>query len=762
MAKTVKSIPEPTDKNLTIGESSFYASMSHYEQFANCPPYYSPHHDRGLEKLLETNSWLASAHSNVVKSLCGLDFTFRPIDSSVGTHVALARAHQELFDEFLITSGEALIHNLLLYCNGVFIELLDDPEFADTPSIEERKGFGGYKLWHSTDVIRKSDPEYPYMVRSSGKLYKVHHTRMINITDSPSSAPMLLGVGRSAVSRAVDFIAGLGDLRETLSQYYGDARPEEIWILKSDFPQKGELDKAEAVFEEKISSKENTRTSKRLKLELDSTSTFEIKPTRILPNNFNFTETVLQFMRGLASAYNVDLRRIWDKDGSAFGGSGDSEVTTSQTKEKLFGWFVKTVAKALNYYVLPPTITVVADGLDDEQDEQRSRIEKSETETANIRLGAELTTIRIERLIMLQNGRLTQQQFEELELSDGRLPNGDSVTTLFYSTDKGLLQYLKLAGIDDPLDVDANASEEMVSKLGALSRLAMADQMRLLGTVQTKDARLAHAALKELQAVYMDALSGGVESRPEQEVEAETETVVKSALDDRQEAYEEKLASILLLIGLGEIDAEEGESRIAKLAFAMIIFTYLFTRRDAQAKAVVRQAERIIDSPIDRKVIPPTVQSRIDVAYSAVNDLSTVVKPAEARALAEVKTIHSESAKGIADWIEKTSAELREMGLSSGEMSDELVNKIASRTKLWRAKLGEYEELAKVANFEDELYKWVYDPAKEHCSDCEGMNGQVKTGAEWLQLRREKGIFPKSNGLSCRGYYCGCRLAKVG
>lgn len=760
MAKTViKSIPEPTDKNLTIGESSFYASMSHHEQYVGCAPYYSPHHDRDLEKLLANNSWLASAHGNVVKSLYGIDFTFRPIDSSVGTHVALAKAHQELFDEFLITSGESLIHNLLLYCNGAFIELLDAPEFADTPSVEERKGFGGYKLWHSTDVVRKSDPEFPYAVRSGGKLYKVHHTRMINITDSPSSAPALLGVGRSAVSRAVDFIAGLSDLRETLSQAYGDAAPEEVWVLKTSFPERGILDKVEAVFEEKIASTENTRTSKRLKLELEANDSFEIKPTRVLPQSFDFAETVLQFERGLASAYGVDLRRIWDKDGSAFGGSGDSEVTSNQTKEKLFGWFTKTIVKTLSYYVLPPTITVTADGLDDQQDEQRSRIEKSESETASGRLTSGLTNIRVERLIMLQNGRITQQQFEELELSDGRLPNGDSVTTLFYSTDKGLLQYLQLAGIDDPLDVDANASEEMVTKLGALSRLAMADQMRLLGTVQTKDARLAHAALKALQAVYMDALSGGVESRPEQEVETPDTT---KSFADRKKKYRDKLFSIFLLIGLGSIEKEEGESRILKLAFSMIVFTYLFGRKDKKSKEVVKQAEKIIDSPIDKKVIAPTAQSKIDIAYSSVNDLSTVVKPAELQTLSEIKTIHSESAKGVADWIEQTSKELRDMGLSSGEVSDELAQKITSRTKLWERKIGEYEELSKVANFEDELYQWIYDPAKEHCNDCIEMNGKVKTGAEWLQQRRETGIFPKSDALECRGYYCGCRLAKVG
>jgi len=63
--------------------------------------------------------------------------------------------------------------------------------------------------------------------------------------------------------------------------------------------------------------------------------------------------------------------------------------------------------------------------------------------------------VRTIREQMMGEGDLTRDQFERLELSDGRLPEGESVLTLFYSTDPKYTQYLDL-GVSDPLDTESN------------------------------------------------------------------------------------------------------------------------------------------------------------------------------------------------------------------------------------------------------------------------------------------------------------------
>lgn len=48
---------------------------------------------------------------------------------------------------------------------------------------------------------------------------------------------------------------------------------------------------------------------------------------------------------------------------------------------------------------------------------------------------------------------------------------------------------------------------------------------------------------------------------------------------------------------------------------------------------------------------------------------------------------------------------------------------------------------------------WRYDPRKEHCEDCEMLNGRVMTLENW-----EKFVMPGSSKLACWGANCGCGL----
>lgn len=58
---------------------------------------------------------------------------------------------------------------------------------------------------------------------------------------------------------------------------------------------------------------------------------------------------------------------------------------------------------------------------------------------------------------------------------------------------------------------------------------------------------------------------------------------------------------------------------------------------------------------------------------------------------------------------------------------------------------------------EEPRYIWLYDPRKEHCSDCAKLNGTVLTANEW----KRTGIEPQSPALQCGGWRCGCRLQQT-
>lgn len=76
------------------------------------------------------------------------------------------------------------------------------------------------------------------------------------------------------------------------------------------------------------------------------------------------------------------------------------------------------------------------------------------------------------------------------------------------------------------------------------------------------------------------------------------------------------------------------------------------------------------------------------------------------------------------------------------------------RCTLWAAKYDQVVQRAKALTGENQKLEWVYDPKKEHCPDCQKLNGKVKRAKDWDAA----GLFPKSRRLKCRGYHCGCDL----
>ena len=82
----------------------------------------------------------------------------------------------------------------------------------------------------------------------------------------------------------------------------------------------------------------------------------------------------------------------------------------------------------------------------------------------------------------------------------------------------------------------------------------------------------------------------------------------------------------------------------------------------------------------------------------------------------------------------------------------------ATRATMWVNKsLNNLYHAALGAADDSQLWMWVVNPLKEHCSTCLRMNGQVHTMKDYLKT----GIVPQSSALECGGYRCGCELVKA-
>ncbi len=90
-----------------------------------------------------------------------------------------------------------------------------------------------------------------------------------------------------------------------------------------------------------------------------------------------------------------------------------------------------------------------------------------------------------------------------------------------------------------------------------------------------------------------------------------------------------------------------------------------------------------------------------------------------------------------------------------GQVYDSDGDGILLRAAIWGATLAGAYTLGQVLTRDrTQKYIWKYGRTIEHCSDCAGFEGQIKTAAEWYA----GGLWPQSRALACRGYRCDCGL----
>ena len=85
---------------------------------------------------------------------------------------------------------------------------------------------------------------------------------------------------------------------------------------------------------------------------------------------------------------------------------------------------------------------------------------------------------------------------------------------------------------------------------------------------------------------------------------------------------------------------------------------------------------------------------------------------------------------------------------------DSKVDRFIIRATMWANQWGRIRNLAAAMACRDRPMLWLYSPLKEHCADCNRMNGRIYRNSVWQNY----GILPQSRDLACGGYRCGCRL----
>ena len=472
------------------------------------PPWWSLSRDQYLSEFWKTSDHLAAAVYNAQSKLAAIPFVIEPVDPSVVLHQEQAEAvYRALYvgSEFLQgiqVALEKFYEDYLTQDNGGFLEILGEGN-ADGPIIGQPLAV---RHLDSQRCTRTSDRVYPVKVLGGdGKQYKMHWTRVIYMSQMPSSRRQMNGVGFCAVSRTLDIAQNLVDVIRYKGERLGSRPPNQI-ILGKGISGRAIMT-AMRTAEQEMSNRGYSKYARSIAIgsdnpdiDLDVINLHHMDP-------FNEKDATQLAMYAIAAGFGMDVTELWPVAGVG-GGNSAAQLQNMRVRGKLPAQVTEALAHQFNTKFLPPHLKLRFDFRDDEEDQQRAIIRDIRGRQRERDIGNGTITVRSARQMMARDGDIPRSMLSELEWSSGRDEGGQPLYALFFSQDEPHKTMLDL-GVDNPLDFGSIDADEMMSTVAEARRrvlIAMNDtRAKRLSAELRKDWATLEWYLRELKAQFFAA-----------------------------------------------------------------------------------------------------------------------------------------------------------------------------------------------------------------------------------------------------------------
>lgn len=400
------------------------------------PPWWSPERDKWLWRTMLNSDILASAIFSTSARLASIPVSVRPRDVNNRNHRRISAYASMLLEYYWQEIAFQAAMEWQTCDNGVFLEVLGAGE-ADGP-IEPTRIPGtndylyalGLRILDSHNATRTGDPIYPVVYRHkppSGpeKLYKLHRTRVIFMSQMPQPRRDMHGVGFCGASRVIHKIMRLEDI-DLLEEEVLGRRPLAQLIFSKGvsaayMQETFDLFDAKQIEAEAVN---DTRRSSRTvfisaegppeAVKAAEIQTFDLKrwPEKYDPEVYmNLAVNVI------AMGLGFDPREFWPA--TVRGATrADAEVQHWKSQRKTPGLWVNGFAQLLNRFFCPNVSEVSFDEQDDEQDRLRAEIRKVRADVLKTYRDADVLDQRTLWQIMLQEGDIGEEQYRELLKSE--------------------------------------------------------------------------------------------------------------------------------------------------------------------------------------------------------------------------------------------------------------------------------------------------------------------------------------------------------
>jgi hypothetical protein len=477
------------------------------------PPWWSQRRDRELRNFWKRSDSLSGAIYTMTARMTSIPIRFEAKDKSIVSHIKQAEEFTDLLLNNTFSRGAPLqngwvngwgffLEDLYTQDNGAFF-VIEGPGKSDGPLTGRPTA-----LIHldSARVTRKGSTEFPIVYQDyDGKLYKIHHSRVISLASMPSPIQEMYGVGFSAISRCVNYVQQLVDMGVYKQEKMG-SRPKERLIIGKRGITAQDIARAFLAADQSMDAQGLTRFSKTVVLAPTVRSTsaeIDLEIQDLVNAGELFDEQISSSlgMYTIALAFGVPARWLWPA--TATGATkADAEYQHLAGMVQGPGEIIRQIKTALNMKFIPPQLTTVTDYQDDAQDEQQANIRKVRASQRKIDIGDEVITIRTAREQALTSGDITQAQFNTMEMHDGRTPSGDPLLSIFSNLRDEQLVDLLNVGVDNPLDIDENDAIDMIIAIDEAAFNAQEVAQNASSAQLREKSRVALAALGQLKQLY--------------------------------------------------------------------------------------------------------------------------------------------------------------------------------------------------------------------------------------------------------------------
>ncbi len=413
---------------------------------AAVPAWWSRQRDNYLREIMTKSDHLAGALYNLSIKLRTIPLQITARNESIRPHVDLAESYQR---EIMVMSDfgrgfdslfSKWIEDYHTQDNGAFLEII-----ADGPKDGAIRG-RVLSVAHldSACCTRTGNALYPviYTDPTSGKSYKLHRTRVVAASQRPSPKHGMYGVGYCSVSSILNSVQSLIDNLIYKQERVG-SRPAEAFIITGGGLDPDDVKSAIALQRVHDSNAQLQKYSSTVIAGSRNIQDpkFYVHRLNEMPEWFNEKESTMISMAVIAMGFGMDARELFPAMESG-ATKADAIISHIKQRGKGPGHVLSVMENILNTYVLPSFLEAKFDYQDDSEDRQRAEIRSVRAQARERDLLVDLVNRRVVRQNMLREGEITRSQFEDLELEDGRLPDGVSTTVLFESDDKDYIAWL--------------------------------------------------------------------------------------------------------------------------------------------------------------------------------------------------------------------------------------------------------------------------------------------------------------------------------